>query len=131
MTQRIKNLYERWKPTLKKIGWFIINPHFLICFGIGWMITNGWAYICFGLGTYGGVKWLTAVSTAYLAALWFPFTPEKIITVAIAIGLLKLLYPNDQKTLAVLHEMREKHKARRAEKRAKKQQEKLDKTSDT
>ena len=31
----------------------------------------------------------------------------------------------------VTPEMREKHKARRAEKRAKKQQEKLDKTSDT
>ena len=131
MTQKLKDLYVKWKPTLKKVGWFIINPHFLICFGIGWMITNGWAYICFGLGTYGGVKWLTAVSTAYLAALWFPFTPEKIVTVAIAIGLLRLLYPNDQKTLAVLHEMRQRHKEKRAEKRAKKLREKLDKSSDT
>ncbi|MCR4620848.1 MAG: hypothetical protein K5663_02065 [Clostridiales bacterium] len=128
MKQKLKTLYEKWKPTLKKAWQFILNPHFLICFGIGWMITNGWAYICFGLGTWGGVKWLTAISTAYLAALWFPFTPEKIITVAIAIGLLKLLYPNDQKTLAVLHEMRQKHKIKKQEKNAKKAEDCIDKT---
>ena len=33
------------------------------------------------------------------------FTPEKLITVPIAIGLLKLFFPNDQNTLAVLSHM--------------------------
>ena len=41
----------------------------------------------------------------------FPFTPEKIITVIIAIFLLKLIFPNDKKTLEKLHNMKEKAKA--------------------
>ena len=53
---------------------------------------------------------MTAVAGAYLAMLWFPFSPEKIVTVAIAIALLKWLFPHDKKTLAVLHNMRMKAK---------------------
>ena len=93
MTQRIKDLYERWKPTLKKIGWFIINPHFLICFGIGWMITNGWAYIMLGVGMLLNIRILKLISSGYLTFLWLPCTPEKIVTVAISCKLLKILFP--------------------------------------
>ena len=42
---------------------------------------------------------MIAVSTAYMAFLWFPFTPEKIFTLVIAIALLRLLFPHDRKTL--------------------------------
>jgi hypothetical protein len=34
--------------------------------------------------------------------LWLPISPEKIVTVAIAMALLRFLFPNDQKTLGVL-----------------------------
>ena len=57
---------------------FLLNPRFLLCFGIGWIITNGWAYFLFGLGSFTDVGWMKAVAGAYLAMLWFPFTPEKI-----------------------------------------------------
>ena len=93
------------KEKLKKIVQFIVNPRFLLCFGIAWMITNGWSYILFGIGTYFGIGWMIAVSGAYLAFLWLPISPEKIVTVLIAMWLLRRLFPNDQKTLGILHEM--------------------------
>ena len=95
---------------LKKAVQFLLNPRLLLCFGIGWIITNGWSYILMGLGTWLEIPWMIAVSGAYLAFLWFPFSPEKLATVAIAVGLLRWLFPNDQKTLAVLIEMKQKVK---------------------
>lgn len=99
------------KAWLKKAVQFILNPRLLFCFGIGWMITNGWSYVLMGLGTWLNIPWMIGVSGAYLAFLWFPFSPEKLLTVAIAIFLLRWLFPDDQKTLAVLIEMKEKVKA--------------------
>ena len=96
------------KIWLKKVLQFVLNPRLLLCFGIGWIITNGWSYILMGLGTWLNIPWMIAVSGAYLAFLWFPFSPEKLVTVAIAIFLLRWLFPNDQKTLAVLIEMKAK-----------------------
>ena len=103
-----------WKTGLKRL-WrkfriYFLNPHFLICFGIGWMITNGWAYIGFLLGTVFGWTWLLAVSSAYLAFLWVPFTPEKLVSLMIALILLKFLYPADKNTLELLTSLREKIK---------------------
>ena len=101
---------EKLKHNLKKTIQFIANPRLILCFLIAWMITNGWSYALFGLGTYLGVEWMIAVGGAYMALLWLPFTPEKIITCAIAIALLRWLFPNDTKTLAVLRGWYEKAK---------------------
>ena len=125
MMQIVKKRFEKLRPKLKKTASFLFNWHFMLCFGLGWMITNGWSYLCFAFGTIWHIDWLRRVATAYLALLWLPFTPEKIITAAIAILLLKAIFPNDTRTLAVLHELRLKaHKAfqeyrerRRAKKR--------------
>lgn len=99
------------KAKIKKFVQFLLNPRLVLCFGLAWMITNGWSYILLGIGTYFGIGWMIAVSGAYLTFLWIPVTPEKIVTVAIAILLLRFLFPNDKKTLAVLKDMRERIKA--------------------
>ena len=93
---------DKLKQNLKKALQFIANPRLIICFMIGWLITNGWSYLLFGIGTYLEIPWMIAVSGAYLAFLWLPISPEKLVTFAIAIALLRWLFPNDQKTLAVL-----------------------------
>lgn len=105
------------KQKLKKILLFFTNPRLLLCFLLAWLITNGWSYILFGLGTVFQIPWMTAVAGAYLAFLWLPVSPEKIVTFAIAIFLLKRLFPGDQKTLAVLRELRDKVRRRREEKK--------------
>ena len=77
---------------------------------------------------------MTAIGAAYGVFLWGLPTPEKIVTVAIAIFLLKRLFPGDTKTLAVLMDMQKKIKdkiaelkAKRAEKKARRKQEKAEK----
>ncbi len=105
------------KNKLRKIVSFAANPHLLLCLALAWLLTNGWSYILFGLGTVLESGWMTAVAGAYLAFLWLPVSPEKVVTVAIAIGLLRLLFPQDEKTLAVLREMGHKVKTTVKEKR--------------
>lgn len=121
------------KRKIKRIVQFILNPRFLLCFGIAWLITNGWSYIVLALGTWLSVSWMIAVSGTYMALLWFPFTPEKLVTVVIAMALLRWLFPNDQKTLGILKEMYVKAKAairRRQEKRAQNKTEHTDEYKD-
>ena len=108
------------KEKLKKILQFSLNPRLLLCVAIGWMITNGWSYVMFGIGTYFEIGWMIAVSGAYLAFLWIPISPEKIVTFGIAIALLRFLFPNDTKTLGVLRELY--HKAKDTFRRKKKKE---------
>jgi len=96
------------KNKAKKAAQFLLNPRFLLCFGIAWLITNGWSYILLGIGTYFEIGWMIAVATAYLAFLWLPVSPEKIATVLIAMALLRFLFPHDRKTLGVLRELHAK-----------------------
>jgi len=96
------------KTAIKTLIGFILNPRFLLCFGIAWMITNGWAYVMLGLGIFFGSVWMQAIAGAYLGLMWIPMTPEKIVTLAIAIFLLRLLFPKDQKTLGVLIDLKNK-----------------------
>lgn len=99
------------KEKLKKVLQFIANPRLLLCFGLAWVLTNGWSYILFAIGTYFGIGWMIAVSGAYLTFLWLPISPEKLVTVALAMVLLRFLFPKDEKTLGVLKEMYAKIKS--------------------
>ena len=99
---------QKVKELIKKLLWLVFNPRFLLCFGLAWIVTNGWSYILFAVGTLCEIGWMMAVSGAYMTFLWFPFTPEKLLTVALAIMLLRWLFPHDQKTLGVLREMRDR-----------------------
>ena len=111
------------KEKLKIIVEFVANPRLVFCFGIAWMITNGWSYVMLGLGTFFQVGWMIAVSSAYLAFLWVPFTPEKIVTTIIAIFLLRWLFPRDEKTLGMLLKLRDSLRQKRQEKKEQKKQE--------
>jgi len=102
---------EKVKAVVAKWLGLLLNPRFLLCFGIGWMITNGWAYLMLGFGVLLDIGWASAVAGAYLTLLWIPMTPEKLLTLAIAILLLRWLFPNDEKTLGVLREIFSKTKA--------------------
>ena len=91
----LRELAKRWAR-------FLLNPRLLLCLAIAWMITNGWSYVMFGLGMLMKIHWMRVVGGAYMSFLWLPFTPEKLVTVVLAIGLMRLLYPRDRRTLGVL-----------------------------
>ncbi|MBO5262589.1 MAG: hypothetical protein J6B45_06035 [Clostridia bacterium] len=90
------------KRKLKVILQFFANPRLLLCIALAWMITNGWSYVMLGIGTFYHIEWMIWVAGGYLAFLWFPFTPEKIVTVALTILFLRLFFPRDEKTLGVM-----------------------------
>ncbi len=111
MKQRIKNfLITAFK--------FIANPRLLFCFAIAWIFTNGWAYVLLGVGTYHGIEWMMAVGGGYVAFLWLPFTPEKILTLFLSIGLLHVLFPHDTKTLGLLKELLDKQKQKKKKRKS-------------
>lgn len=89
----MRKFIEKIKIYLKPFA----NLKFLISFGVAWFITNGWCYVGIALGTAFGINWLLAVSSAYFAFLWLPFTPEKIVTVALAILFQTIFFPKDLK----------------------------------
>lgn len=91
-----------------------------MCLGLAWLITNGWSYILLGLGIILDITWMQTVASAYLALLWIPFTPEKILTAIIAMFFLKILFPKDQKTLGLLKDMFVTVKEKQKEKKRKK-----------
>lgn len=80
---------EKIKSFFKKL----CNWRFLVSFGLAWMITNGWAYIFIGVGSFCNIDWMLAIGTTYMAFLWLPFTPEKLITIPLAIVIVKILFP--------------------------------------
>ena len=103
------------KEAIKKIVQFVINPRILLCVGIAWIITNGWSYILMLIGTWLSIEWMQIVAGSYLTFLWLPISPEKIVTIAIAIVLLRWLFPNDQKTLKILKDLYSKAKQKHIE----------------
>lgn len=100
------------------LKWFVIkdyvkpfcNIKFCISFFLAWMITNGWSYIALALGTYFKIKWLITIAGSYQAFLWMPWTPEKLITIPIAIGIHKILFKKDFNNLHNLIKMYEREK---------------------
>ena len=116
------------KEKLKKILLFILNPRLLLCIGIAWMITNGWSYVVLAVGMWLRIGWMIAVGSTYMALLWFPFTPEKVLTGIIAIFLLKKIFPRDERTLAVLYDFHarsvERHRERKQRRMEKKEEKK-------
>lgn len=93
---------------LKSILKPYLNIRFIISFFIAWMITNGWSYIALIIGTKFKISWLTTVAGSYQAFLWMPWTPEKLITIPIAIWFHKLFFPKDFKTISQFNNMLKK-----------------------
>ena len=112
---------KQWGKTALQ---FVLNPRLLLCLGVGWIITNGWSYVFLAVGTACDITWMTAVAGAYMAFLWFPFTPEKVLTVIIAMFLLRWWFPNDQKTLKKLKDLYAKYHGQWVEWKEKRKQKK-------
>ena len=70
---------------------YLKDPRLLLSFIIAWMITNGWAYVMLGFGMFMKIKWMQVTATSYLAILWLPCTPEKLITIPLSVFIYKKL----------------------------------------
>ena len=63
-----------------------------LSFGIAWMITNGWGWAFMFLGKFLKIKWMKIAGTTYIAFLFLPFVNEKVVTVALAVFIKKVLF---------------------------------------
>ena len=117
-------MWNRIKSIVKTCWEFIVNPRLLLCFLVAWMITNGWSYVMLALGTWLEIKWMIAVAGAYLTFLWLPISPEKMVTLAITVALLRWWFPRDTRTLgkikslvALLRSQNQKRKEKKQNKK--------------
>ena len=94
------------KERLKNYIRPFLSIKFLICFGLAWMITNGWSYIFVAVGASAKIDWMLTVGTSYQAFLWLPVTPEKLVTIPIAMWFNFLLF-KDKKTEENLKKMKQ------------------------
>ena len=82
-----------------------LSLKFLLCFFIAWMFTNGWSYVFIIVGTSCKIQWLTKIGAGYQAFLWLPLTPEKLVTIPIAMWFNTLIF-RDEKTNKLLLNMK-------------------------
>lgn len=68
-----------------------------ISFLLAWTITNGWCYVFIILGSTLNIKWMKITGWSYLAFLWLPTTPEKLITIPLGVGIKKILFKRRKK----------------------------------
>ena len=78
-----------------------------LCFFLAWMITNGWSYIFLAVGYLKDIPWMLKIALGYQAFLWLPVTPEKLITIPIAVWI-NLKVFKDEKTAKLLNSMKDK-----------------------
>ena len=77
---------------------------FLLCFFLAWFITNGWSYVFVIIGTVCHIEWMFDIGVGWQALLWLPFTPEKLVTIPIAVWFNFKLF-KDAKTERLLNDM--------------------------
>lgn len=92
MKKWLKQLASRLKEWWLKLKHLVATPTMLISFLLAWIITNGWAYAMLGIGIWLDITWAKAIGGAYLSFLWLPFTPEKLITIPLALFIQKVLF---------------------------------------
>ena len=80
------------------------NWRFVISFGLAWIITNGMWY-AFAFISMRLPDWLIWFSRSYIAFLYIPTTPEKLITIPLAIFVHWLMIRKDIETRKQLDDM--------------------------
>ena len=87
----------------------IIKPflswRILVCYLPFWFIFTGWTYVALAIGN----AWWKTASGVWLAWMWMPWCPEKLITIPLTIWLHKKLFPKH--STSDLDDMLNKEKA--------------------
>ena len=96
--QRLKNYL---KPFL--------SFKFLACFFLAWLVTNGWSYAFIIIGASCKINWMFNTGISYQAFLWLPCTPEKLVTIPLAMWFNTLIF-KDEKTQKSLNNMKKQAK---------------------
>ena len=95
--KQIRSILKEEKDVFLKIWLYVRDWRTFISFLIAWIITNGWCYVFIILGSWLKIKWMKITGWSYLAFLWLPTTPEKLITIPLGFGIKKILFRRKEK----------------------------------
>lgn len=86
-----------------------LSLKFLLCFFLAWFIVNGWAYAFILIGWLCDINWMFNTGLGWQAFLWAPFTPEKLVTIPMAMWFNFKLF-KDEETHELLSNMKQQAK---------------------
>ena len=82
-----------------------LSIKFVVCFVLAWAIVNGWSIAFIIIGALCDIGWMLNVGVAYQAFWYLPFTPEKLITIPMAMWFNYKLF-KDEKNAQLLSNMK-------------------------
>lgn len=88
----LKYLKIYCRPLFIKIWAFLKDWRNAVSFILAWLITNGWGWFFLIAGPILRLRWMTKVGGAYIAFLWMPMVNEKVVTIALAALIKKLIW---------------------------------------
>ena len=92
MKQLIKKLIHKLYEFIR----FILDWRTLMCYIPVWFAFSGWTYVVI---IYGSPWWKT-IAGAWLAMLWMPWCPEKLITIPLTLWIKKILFKKENLYMA-------------------------------
>lgn len=105
----------RWRHLIYKM-WLYVKPfltwRIIVCYLPFWFLASGWAW----LFSIIGKGWIRGIAISWLAILWLPCCPEKVVTIPLSIWLHKKLFPKHS-IPTTLTETLNKEKSKLAKKR--------------
>lgn len=111
LIKELKMQYRREDSLFHKVVnkvWIYLKPflnwRFLVSYSVPFMLINGWAWIGVFLFPYYK-NWFTIASVSWMTFLWMPFTPEKLVTIPMAIWIHTLIFKHEKRTRAMLDQM--------------------------
>jgi chaperonin GroEL len=92
MTKLVKELLAKLYEFIK----FILDWKTLLCYIPVWFVFSGWTYVAIAFGS----PWIRAFGSAWLAMLWMPWCPEKLITIPITLWIKRIIFKKENLYMA-------------------------------
>ena len=83
-----------------------LSLKFLVCYLLAWLIVNGWSIAFIIIGAIFDIEWMLGVGIGYQAFWYLPLTPEKLITIPMAMWFNFKLF-KDKKNQKILTNMKD------------------------
>lgn len=92
MKKLLKKLWNKLWECIK----FVLDWKTFLCYIPVWFIASGWTYVAIAFGS----PWLKSIGAAWLAFLWMPWCPEKLITIPITLWIKSKIFKKENLYMA-------------------------------
>jgi chaperonin GroEL len=92
----MKKLVKKLLAKLYEFMKFVLDWKTFLCYIPVWFVFSGWTYAAIAFGS----PWWKAAGGAWLAMLWMPWCPEKLITIPITLWLKRIIFKKENLYMA-------------------------------